>query len=54
MTPKSQLALPFHERFEIPASRWSWREGDMTHVVYIGAHSIDQEWSWWGPWRPWA
>jgi hypothetical protein len=47
----TQIALPFR-RFDIPFARWSWREGDRTVVVEIGAHSLDESWPWWRPWAP--
>ncbi len=40
-------------RWEIPIGYWSWREGDQTVRVTIGAHCIDLGWPWWKPWRPW-
>jgi hypothetical protein len=41
-------------RWEIPKGRWSWREGDQTIVITIGAHSIDLAWAWYQPWHPWT
>ena len=38
-------------RCEIPRCRCSWREGERTVVVTIGAHSIDEAWPWWKPWQ---
>jgi hypothetical protein len=40
-------------RWEIPAGRWSWREGDQTVTITIGAHCVDTNWIWWRPWHPW-
>lgn len=44
----SQLALDFtvHNRFVIPVSRTTWREGDVVKVDERGEHSIDCEWPW--------
>lgn len=39
-------------RWEIPASVCSWREGDRTVWVTVGAHSVDFGWEWWTPGVP--
>jgi hypothetical protein len=40
-------------RWEIPAGRWSWREGSAIIQVTVGAHCVDLAWPWWQPWIPW-
>ena len=49
-----QLALSFSRRFELPPYRVSWREGDVTIVVEIGARCHDEAWPWWHPSQPWS
>lgn len=46
----TQLTFVFPDRWETPASRTSWRDGDRVRVVYVGAHSWDSNWSFWQPW----
>jgi hypothetical protein len=47
MEQLSLFRLP--TRHEIPPSRRSWREGDRTVVVYMGAYCFDEDWRWWRP-----
>ena len=45
-----QLALfRYQTRWEIPPSRTTWREGDRTVVLYMGAYCFDEDWRWWRP-----
>lgn len=58
MCPKRRKApgqadLPFARRFEIPFTRITWRDGERTMTVHLGAHCIDEDWPWWTPDAAW-
>lgn len=36
-------------RWTIPAGSWSWRDGERSVRVVIGAHCVDLAWPWWTP-----
>ena len=49
----SQWRLPFR-RFELPAYRVTWREGNVTRIIQIGERCHDEDWQRWKPWNAWS
>ena len=53
----TQLALPLQpepNRWEIPASRTTWRdEHGQVQIIYRPPHCVDFSWPWWTP-EPWG